>query len=202
MESVDVSLRELAPDELPAAEGVLGRAYRDTPTTIALLGDDRQHRTEVTGRIMRFRVAQMNPRAFTARHGDTLVGVCGRAPSDAPPLSREQQKEMIHILRGGGPGVVEKAIEMAGEWDRLKPKEPHWHLGPVAVEPEMWGHGIASLMISRFCERIDELGAMSYLETDKGESVRLYERFGFETIGEGPVIGVHNWFMTRAARQR
>jgi hypothetical protein len=39
-----------------------------------------------------------------------------------------------------------------------------------------------------------------YLETDKTENVRFYERFGFEVIGEEPVIGVPNWFMRRGPR--
>lgn len=34
--------------------------------------------------------------------------------------------------------------------------------------------------------------APRYLGTDKPENVRLYERFGFETIGQEPVIGVPN----------
>lgn len=200
MESVEVSLGELAPDELQAAESVLGRAYCDTPTTIFLLGEDRERRRVVTGRVMRFRVTQMTPRALAARRGDTLVGVCGRARSDTAPLSWAQQSELIQILGEGGSGVVEKVMEMARAWDRMKPKEPHWHLGPVAVEPEMWGRGIASLMIRRFCEVIDGVGALSYLETDIPENVRLYKRFGFQTIGEGPVLGIHYWFMIRRAR--
>ena len=197
---MEVTVGELAPEELPAAAGVLGRAYRDAPTTIALLGDDLQLQMRVTGDIMAWRVAQMKPRALTAHRADSLVGVCGLAPSDAPPMSQKGQEELVRILRQGGPGVVQKAIDMAEEWARRAPKEPYWHLGPVAVEPDLWGLGIGSEMIEQFCTKIDADGEMGYLETDKPESVRLYERFGFSTVDEGPVIGVHNWFMVRPAR--
>lgn len=195
----EVVIGSLGCDELSAAAGVLGRGYRDTPTSIALLGGNPQLREEVTARIMRFRVAQMDPPPLAAYRGDTLVGVCGLAPSEAPPPSQERQRELVHILHEAGPGVVERARQMALGWRRMTPKEPHWHLGPIAVEPELWGQGIGSLMIERFCTRVDRLRAMAYLETDLPESVHLYERFGFSTVGEGPIIGVHNWFMVRPA---
>ena len=44
---------------------------------------------------------------------------------------------------------------------------------------------------------MDSAGALAYLETDKPENVRFYERFGFEVVTEDDVVGVHNWFMTR-----
>ncbi|MFQ5472376.1 MAG: GNAT family N-acetyltransferase [Dehalococcoidia bacterium] len=192
-------MRDLTPGELSIAAGVLGRAYRDTPTTIALLGDDRELRMRVTGDIMGWRVSLMNPPALAAHRADSLVGVCGLAPSDAPPPAQKQEEELGRILRQGGRGVVQKAIDMAAEWARRAPKERHWHLGPVAVEPDLMGRGIGSRMIERFCVKMDAEGEMAYLETDLSESVRLYERFGFATVDEGPVIGVHNWFMIRPA---
>jgi hypothetical protein len=36
--------------------------------------------------------------------------------------------------------------------------------------------------------------------SDKPENVRFYERFGFEPVGQEPVIGVPNWFMRREPR--
>jgi hypothetical protein len=47
------------------------------------------------------------------------------------------------------------------------------------------------------CRRLDSAGDLGYLETDKPENVRFYERFGYELVGEDDVIGVRNWFMHR-----
>jgi ribosomal protein S18 acetylase RimI-like enzyme len=44
---------------------------------------------------------------------------------------------------------------------------------------------------------MDAAGEDAYLETDKPENVRFYERFGFEVVGEQEVIGVPNWYMAR-----
>ena len=55
------------------------------------------------------------------------------------------------------------------------------------------------MLLTAYCRRLDEGGLLAYLETDKAENVRLYERFGFAVTGEADVIGVKNWFMTREA---
>ena len=47
--------------------------------------------------------------------------------------------------------------------------------------------------------RLDGAGEVGYLETDKPDNVRFYERFGYEVVGEQPVLGVPNWFMRRPA---
>jgi len=88
-------------------------------------------------------------------------------------------------------------LRWVGEWARRDPTEPHWHLGPLAVDCHLQGLGIGSAMLAAFCERMDDLRALSYLETDKRENVRFYEKFGFGVIGEAEVAGVSCWFMSR-----
>jgi hypothetical protein len=55
-------------------------------------------------------------------------------------------------------------------------------------------------MMDAFCAVADKHDLLAYLETDKADNVRFYEKFGFETVGEASVIGVPNWFMTRTPR--
>ncbi len=87
-----------------------------------------------------------------------------------------------------------------GEWARRDPTEPHWHLGPVAVDSPLQGRGIGGTMLADFCARMDDCRALSYLETDKFENVRFYQTFGFTVIAEAKVLGVPNWFMSQPAR--
>jgi GNAT superfamily N-acetyltransferase len=68
----------------------------------------------------------------------------------------------------------------------------------VGVERHLQGRGIGTALLRVFCQRMDALGAMAYLETDKRENVAFYERFGFQTQGQEPVLEVPNWFMARA----
>jgi hypothetical protein len=50
---------------------------------------------------------------------------------------------------------------------------------------------------------VEDLGLRrltGWLETDKAENVRLYERFGYVVEEEAEVLGVPNWFMRRPGR--
>jgi hypothetical protein len=54
-------------------------------------------------------------------------------------------------------------------------------------------------MLAAFCAHMDYWSAPSYLETDKAENVRFYQKFGFTLVAEAEVLGVPNWFMSRPA---
>lgn len=48
-----------------------------------------------------------------------------------------------------------------------------------------------------FCARMNEQSALSYLEADKFQNVRFYQKFGFSVVAEAEILGVPNWFMSR-----
>ena len=52
-------------------------------------------------------------------------------------------------------------------------------------------------MLAAFAERMDAAREPAYLETDKPENVRFYQRFGFEVTSEATVLSTANWFMWR-----
>jgi predicted N-acetyltransferase YhbS len=71
------------------------------------------------------------------------------------------------------------------------------HFGPVAVEAHLQGRGIGSELLRVFCAQMDAGKENAYLETDRRDNVRLFERFGFEVVGEHTVLGASDWFMVR-----
>ena len=171
---------------------------RDNPIHIAVLGDDGAQRVELLGRMF----AMMMPTqtdALRATRGGELVGVCGIAPPGAcigaladslgamPPITDDD-------------AVQARLGEWMGAWAKRDPDTEHWHLGPVAADLDKQGQGIGTAMLDAFCATVDDAGGAAYLETDKPENVRFYERFGFETTDEAEIVGARNWFMSRAAR--
>ena len=54
-------------------------------------------------------------------------------------------------------------------------------------------------MMSEHCARMDHLDATSYLETDQTTNVRFYQGFGYQVVGQEPVLGITTWFMERLA---
>ena len=55
-------------------------------------------------------------------------------------------------------------------------------------------------MLSVHAEALDIQRLTGWLETDKAENVRLYERFGYTVVERAEVLGVPNWFMRRDAQ--
>ncbi len=96
----------------------------------------------------------------------------------------------------GFPGFV-RMLRWTGAWAAHDPAEPHWHLGPVAVDSHLQGKGLGSALMAEYCARLDSAKAVGYLETDKAENVKFYCGFGFQTIAEAPVLNTPNWFMRR-----
>jgi GNAT superfamily N-acetyltransferase len=193
---IEVAVTELAPHEMEYAVGVLARSYRDAPLSLAIYGDDLRRRLRSVERVFVRRISAMDPPPLVACRDEVIIGVCGMATPGACQLSVSRQERAAAAGRGGS-STLRKILEMAAEWDRHHPDEPHWHLGPVAVEPASRRNGVGGRMVERFCELVDGGGGMAFLETDRRENVRFFERFGFVTVAEGDVLGVPNWFMRR-----
>jgi GNAT superfamily N-acetyltransferase len=68
--------------------------------------------------------------------------------------------------------------------DQWHPEEPHWYLSLVGVEPNAQGTGVGGALMRHALARCDREGAMAYLESSNPRNVSLYERHGFEVMGE------------------
>ncbi|WP_460568274.1 GNAT family N-acetyltransferase [Humibacter soli] len=66
---------------------------------------------------------------------------------------------------------------------REHPREPHWYLQLLAVDPEAQGSGAGTELVRRGLERVDRDGTVAYLETTQG-NLAFYERLGFPAVGE------------------
>ncbi len=86
------------------------------------------------------------------------------------------------------------------EWDRQDLKDQHWHLGPIGVLPTYQGIGVGSILLKRFCSEVDACMANAFLETDKSENVKFYEKFGFKTISDSTIFEVKTDFMLRVSK--
>ena len=199
---IEVAVGELGRHELKFAAGVLGRAFRDNPIVIAVQGDNPLRRMRSAERVFGSFVSLLEQPPLAARRADWIVGVCGMAPPgtcQAPLL--KQLRFMPAVLRDG-PVATLRTLRVMSEWKKRDPKDRHWHLGPVGVEPGLQGMAVGSQMMERFCARMDAEGELAYLKTDKPENVRFYERFGFVTVEEAEVLRVPNWFMRRDPARR
>jgi ribosomal protein S18 acetylase RimI-like enzyme len=68
--------------------------------------------------------------------------------------------------------------------DKYHPKESHWYLPLIGVDPSHQGKGVGSALMKHALAACDRDGIIAYLESSNPRNVSLYERHGFEVIGE------------------
>jgi ribosomal protein S18 acetylase RimI-like enzyme len=195
-------LRELQKSELNGAAQLLGRGMCDNPVNVRAFGiENRERRVRAMSRFFLPVLEGLYRRGLVigAFNETKLVGVCGMArPQSCQPRTMEKFRVLPKVVLGNPIVAPLRVLKWVGEWARRDPKEPHWHLGPVAVDSGLRGRGIGGAMLTRFCAAMDEKHELAYLETDKSENVHFYQRFGFSVIAEGKVLGIINWFMLRS----
>jgi len=196
------AVRDLRDEDLPSAVAVVARGMRDNPIHIAAFGPDADRRAQRLARMFTVALPLIYSKGtiLGAFEGQTLVGIAGMvAPGHCQPSFSEKLKLMPRMIPAVGGGTFTRVGRWMGSWARHDPKEPHWHLGPVAVDAPLQRRGIGSLLMAEYCARIDREGGIGYLETDKAGNVFFYERFGFGTVATTPVLDTPNWFMRRAS---
>ena len=94
---------------------------------------------------------------------ETLIGVVEQT---APP----QLKNDMHSI-----------FEQMGNHH---PTEPHWYLPMIGVDPAHQGNGVGSALMKHALTNCDKDNLPAYLESSNPRNVSLYERHGFEVVGE------------------
>jgi ribosomal protein S18 acetylase RimI-like enzyme len=73
------------------------------------------------------------------------------------------------------------------------PKEPHWFLPLLGVDPAHQNQGVGSALLRYVTDRCDRDGTLAYLDSSNPRNIPLYQRHGFEILGraqsgKSPVI--------------
>jgi GNAT superfamily N-acetyltransferase len=102
----------------------------------------------------------------------------------APGVSSDEQALMNLIEESVTP---EKRTDMAAvieEMVRYHPKEPHWYLPFIGVDPARQGEGLGSALLRSAIAECDAARLPAYLESTSPRNQPFYERHGFEATGE------------------
>ncbi|MFD5215361.1 GNAT family N-acetyltransferase [Microbacterium sp. NPDC058345] len=179
---------------------LLGRGMADNPVHAAVYRGDERHRARCHARITRTLLATSAALDIEGvEQAGELIGVAAAAaPGRCQPGASARMRLLATASALGAP-TLSRLLEWNGIWARHDPTEPHVHLGPVSVDRHLRGRGIGSLLLLRHVGRLDAVGAVGYLETDRPEAVDFYSRFGYAIVGEEDVLGVPTWFMRRPA---
>ena len=184
-------------EQISQAAGVTARAMRDSPNSMAVSSDPfvrLEMLYETFGEML------SDARVAGVRRGTCVLGVAGAVqpghciesmlPEEVRTLD-EPSSEATDAQRFLYSGSVMAAHDLP---------EPHWHVGPVGIEPGFQGMGLGRAAMRLLCGDFDEHHRTAWLETDKPENVRFYSGLGFEVAEEVAMLASRFWFMRREAQ--
>ena len=134
-----VKLGQLRRTDLRPAALILGRAMRDNPVHVrAFAISDAERRRQALERFFRPVLLGLHQRGliYGAYRDNALVGICGIArPGFCQPTPLEKLRVLPAVVFGNPLGTALRVLNWTDAWAHRDPAEPHWHLGPVAIEP-------------------------------------------------------------------
>jgi GNAT superfamily N-acetyltransferase len=192
-----VKPRRATPAEVPPLAGVLARAFAADPMVVEPMagGDDLPARIEAMFRLVDTEFA---------REGWVWTDGGGRGvmvlwPPDAAPREAELTAAMGPRL---APLLADGGIRYQAMWSWIEehvPREPHWMLDQLAVDPAAQGQGLGRAFLELAIASAEVDGAPVLLETGNERNLALYARFGFRVFahGDAPLGGPRIWFLRR-----
>jgi ribosomal protein S18 acetylase RimI-like enzyme len=193
-----IAITSLTPGQEEEAVGLLARAFVTNPLHVAVFGANHTGANEA---FFRIGLAVMKGEKRVALEGRRMLGVVHWVDSGKCQVSSGEKLRLVPaMVKGFG---LRSAIRVGGwlsVWSKHDPSEHHVHLGPIGVSPEAQGRGIGRQLMERYCDHLDDLGAVGYLETDRPGNVAFYTKFGFQVAGTALIQEVPNYFMRRGAK--
>lgn len=80
--------------------------------------------------------------------------------------------------------LQEPMMKLGEEIDTYHPADPYWYLADIGVDAKMQGRGRGALMLKHMLQRCDEEKTTAFLESSNPRNISIYERHGFEVMGE------------------
>ncbi len=197
--------RKLVPEDREAAAQALFRAFWDDPL-IGYYFPGEGLRRSLLPLLMRGAIKLAAPYGESFTAGPAPVGGAlwlppGRSKVPLPSVLRI----MLPDVWRWRPRALRRFLAVMDELDKKHPKQDHWYLMLLGIDPPRQGQGLGGLLMSDALGRADRDGLGAYLETHKARNVPFYEKHGFAVVehfrcdgGRGP----ESWTMHRTPRAR
>jgi GNAT superfamily N-acetyltransferase len=165
--------------ELDAVTRTLWLAFRDDPLWIWAIPD--HEKLEV---LWRFLIRSALRYQWVWIAGDYAAASVW-IPPGGTELTDEEEGRFEPLLQEIAGGHAFAVLELLDRFDSAHPRDrPHYYLSILGTHPDFRGRGVGMALLADNLARIDEEGVPAYLESSNPDNVRLYERVGFERVGE------------------
>jgi GNAT superfamily N-acetyltransferase len=198
-----VEIVPLTRADVDDASRMLARSFDDSPLFRFLFPSERT-RPRIVAKSFRATLLDALPFGQVAVARDTtgIIGLASWFAPDGYPLTTKRQAAVLArmtMLVPLAPTRVVDSWRYLSASDKVHPKNLHWYLGILGVDPPRQGEGHGAALIDRTLVRLDDEGLPAYLETDKESNLAWYARRRFElrkTLHPAP-SGPPLWTMWR-----
>lgn len=183
------------------AAQVLGRAFLDEPVSQWIyrgLSPEKCLKNLVADFTGELSVAIRRGEPVHVNQNGKIAAAALIYPPGAYPLKGlDELRLLFWTIWGHSPYDLKAWMSWLEETEKQHPREPHYYLEYIGVEPSLQGNGLGSDILRHLTSEADKAQAGCYLETATRKNLPLYQRFGFQIIGEDEIIGLPAWFMWR-----
>ncbi|MEP3421385.1 MAG: GNAT family N-acetyltransferase [Erythrobacter sp.] len=129
-------------------------------------------------------VAAFGGRGFD--HGSVYQTACQRAAAMWLPPGIDPDTETILGIMGVSvdPARMEEIGGFFGQLGDYHPEYPCWYLPMIGADPAHVGKGLGAALMKHALAIVDAAHLPAYLESSNPRNISLYERHGFEIMGE------------------
>jgi ribosomal protein S18 acetylase RimI-like enzyme len=195
--TINCTIAEIQSAEMNSAIDLVARTMAANPIHLAIFKDQSGPSLRKQYKMFEFALTRPHRSIIVAKNDSGIVGVMCYTTSLHCQLKPGQVLKAIPLLLPALGNKLFQVLKWQYVWGKHDYPKPHIHFGPLAVDRQHQGKGYGKILLTHFCNYLDESRQTGYLETDKVENVRLYEKFGFKVISEDGIYGVKNWFMVR-----
>ena len=101
-----------------------------------------------------------------------------------PPGVHPDGERLDEIMEStASPAAREAGPVMFEQMAMYHPKDPHWYLPLIGVDPAQQGKGHGDALMRYALKRCDRDKQAAYLESTNPRNISLYRRHGFEQVG-------------------
>ncbi|MCL1633364.1 GNAT family N-acetyltransferase [Luteimonas sp. SX5] len=129
-------------------------------------------------------VKALGGKAYAHQSAYCVDGYAGAALWLAPGVDPGGDTVMDLMQRTAPEPVLKDVLAVVEQMSGYHPQEPHWYLPFIAVDPPQQGKGYGAALMEHALIPCDRDRTLAYLESSNPQNIPLYERHGFELLGE------------------
>ncbi len=80
--------------------------------------------------------------------------------------------------------IIDEVVAVFEKVETYHPEGDIWYLPLIAVDPAHQGKGLGAALMKAALQQCDDAGLPAYLESSNQRNITLYQRHGFEIMGE------------------